>query len=81
MKSNIVYKLYLKKPREASIMPAKNVAVKTKERYSRGESIGLATFPNISEKRIEATATLPIAKSFELPITAYTRAGTKFVSA
>lgn len=61
---------YLKRPSDACKTPAKNVAVKAKWRKSFGFSLKLTTRPNMEAIRSDPTATVPTAKSLELPIIA-----------
>ena len=71
---------YLKKPRAASVTPAKNVAVKASRRYSSGFVFGSTSARRRVPSSRETTATGPIAISLELPIHAYTNGGTKLES-
>lgn len=72
---------YLSNPSDACRTPAKNVAVKAKCKYKAGSSFADTVFPNMDATSSDATATVPTAKSFELPIIAYTSGGTKLESA
>lgn len=76
-----MYVTYLKIPREAWKTPANKVAKKTNSTYCLGFSVGLTTLPSIDDIRSDATATVPTAKSFELPNMAYISGGTKLESA
>jgi hypothetical protein len=61
-------------------MPVMNVAVKIKWRYNAGSSVGDATFEMVACRSNEPAATVPTARCFELPKTAYIRGGTKLES-
>lgn len=67
-------------PKEASNNPAKNVAVKARCRYRFGLSFTFTIFPNIDAISNDPTATVPTAKSLELPNNAYIKGGTKLES-
>lgn len=62
-------------------MPVTKVAVKTKCRYNAGSDSGDATFPMVSAMSNEHAATVPTARCFESPKTAYISGGTKLESA
>lgn len=70
----------LRMPRPAWNTPAKKVAVKARCMYSSGFSAGGASFPSNAGNSSDPTAVVPTARSLELPITAYTSAGTKLES-
>jgi hypothetical protein len=71
---------YLKTPRVACVIPAKNVAVKASLLYSVGCVLGSISFWSKVPNKRETTATGPIAMSRELPMTAYISGGTKLES-
>lgn len=57
------------------------VAVNTKLRYKAGLSVGETVSPIVLAMSKEQAATVPTAKFFELPNTAYIKGGTKLESA
>jgi len=67
----------LRRPSEAWKTPAKKVAVKARCRYRAGFSVGDTSLPSMEPMSSDATATVPTARSLELPISAYTSGGTK----
>jgi hypothetical protein len=72
---------YLRRPSEAWKTPAKKVAVKARFMYSVGFSVGDTWLLSMEPMSSDATATVPTARSLELPISAYTSGGTKLESA
>lgn len=72
---------YLKKPKAVWKRPVKSVAVKTKCRYNVGLSLGDTFAPIVSAISNDEAATVPTARCFELPKTAYINGGTKLESA
>ena len=63
------------------MIPEIKVAVKTKLRYKVGFSVGETVPPIVLAMSNEQAATVPTAKFFELPNTAYINGGTKLESA
>lgn len=61
-------------------MPVISVEVKINWRYNAGSSTGDATSAMVADKSNEHAATVPTARYFELPKTAYIRGGTKLES-
>lgn len=57
-----------------------NVAVKINWRYNAGLSFDDTTSSRVDDKSNDAAATVPTARCFELPKTAYKRGGTKLES-
>lgn len=57
-----------------------NVAVKINWRYNAGLSFDDTTPSRVDDKSNDAAATVPTARCFELPKTAYRRGGTKLES-
>lgn len=61
-------------------MPEMNVAVKNKWRYNAGSSFGETTSEMVACRSNEHAATVPTARCFEFPKTAYIIGGTKLES-
>jgi len=71
---------YLRTPNEAWKTPAKNVAVKTKRIYKCGFPSGDTSLPILDARISDTTATVPTARSLELPKITYIIGGTKLES-